>query len=106
MEIEIYESKGGKCDIKEKLQEMDARDARKIRAAIKKLQVYDFMKLLKSETVKKLEDNLYELRPHGYRIIFTQKRERYFLLTLFKKQGNKTPLKELKKARQLKKLIL
>lgn len=48
--------------------------------------------------VKKISKNLYELRVLGkinIRLIFTCNKEKFYILHVFKKKSNKTPLKEL-----------
>jgi len=105
MEIDIYESEGGRCPIRKKLQGINDWDKKKIFKTIEKLRTDDFKNLLRSEIVKQLENNLYELRPYNYRITFTKEGDCCTLLTLFKKQGDRMPPKELEKARRLKQLI-
>lgn len=56
---------------------------------------------LKPPYMKKLQDNLYELRTSGripIRIFYTIHNNAYFLLHAFKKKSQKTPIKELKTA--------
>lgn len=53
------------------------------------------------EAIKYLKAGLYELRPGNYRIFFTIKKSEnsFYILHGFKKKSNKTPQKELIKAR-------
>jgi phage-related protein len=58
-----------------------------------------------AEYAKKLEKDLYELRPHSIRIFFTLRDSICWLLHIFFKKTNKTPVKELNIARDRKDLI-
>ncbi len=54
---------------------------------------------LKPPYIKKLQEKLYELRISGkvaIRIFYTIHNNEYYLLHAFKKQSQKTPLKEIK----------
>lgn len=56
---------------------------------------------LKPPYIKKLQDNLYELRITGkteIRIFYTLSKNKYYLLHAFKKKSQKMPSKELKTA--------
>jgi phage-related protein len=54
----------------------------------------------KSESFKKIEDDMYELRPPEFRIIFTKKDDRFYLLNGFFKKSNETPRSEIDTARK------
>ena len=105
MEIDFYEKPSGKCPILNKIKELDVKIQKKIIKRIENLKTEKLGKLLKTEIVKKLENNLFELRPHDYRLTFMVHRNHFKIITIFKKQGNKTPKKEIEKARKIKKLI-
>ena len=105
MKIEFYKKPSDKCLIYERINKLDARKQKKILKMIEKLKTENLEKLLKSEVVKKLKDNLFELRPHGYRLTFIVHKNYYLILTIFKKQGNKTPQKEFENAINIKKMI-
>jgi len=105
MEIDFYEMPSGKCPVIIKIKELDIKIQKKIIKRIENLKTENINELLKVEIVKKLEDNLFELRPYGYRLTFIVHKNQYKILTIFKKQGNKTPKKEIEKAKNLKKLI-
>ena len=59
MEIDFYEKPSGKCPVLKKIKELDTKKQKKIIKRIEDLQTEKFNKLLKSEIVKKLEDNLF-----------------------------------------------
>jgi phage-related protein len=64
-------------------------------------------KLFKRESFKRLEDDLYELRPNNIRILFTiDKNNTAWLLTWFKKESQETPTNEKDKARKIKDKII
>ncbi|MEN8905990.1 MAG: type II toxin-antitoxin system RelE/ParE family toxin [Clostridiales bacterium] len=50
-------------------------------------------------TVKHLEDEIWELRPGNYRLLFTIEGD-YIILTFFVKKTNKTPRKEIERAKK------
>ena len=105
MKIDFYEKSSGKCPVLNKIKELDTKKQKKIIKRIEDLKTEEFNKLLRAKTVKKLEDNLFELRPYGYRLTFIVHENQYKIMTIFKKQGNKTPKKEIEKAKKIKKLI-
>jgi phage-related protein len=64
-------------------------------------------KLFKRESFKRLEDDLYELRPSNMRILFTvDKTNIAWLMTWFKKESQETPAHEKDKARKIKDKII
>lgn len=81
-------------------------DKRKIIKDLDRLQNEDLEKLLKVEVVKKLEDNLYELRPYDIRIFFIVFKDAYYLLHIIRKKRKKIPSKDLNIARKRKKEII
>ena len=105
MEIDFYEKPSGKCPVSKKIKELDIKKRKKIFKRIEDLKTEEFDKLLKAKFIKKLEDNLFELRPYDYRLTFIVHKNQYKIMTIFKKQGNKTPKKEIEKAKKIKKLI-
>lgn len=56
--------------------------------------------------VKYLRDKIWELRPLDNRILFFETNDCYVMLNTFKKQTNKTPINEIKKAKYLMKKYL
>ncbi|MBN3489955.1 type II toxin-antitoxin system RelE/ParE family toxin [Acholeplasma equirhinis] len=61
----------------------------------------------KSESFKKLDEDLYELRPDSIRITFTvDKYGRAWILTWFKKTSTKTPPSEIDRANGVKNRVI
>ena len=55
---------------------------------------------LKEPYIKKISHNIWELRPLRYRILFTLVDDYFLLLHYFIKSTNKTPIKEIEKAKK------
>ena len=64
---------------------------------------FDINNNFKSESLKKLEDNLWELRPNSARILvtFSAKEQAFYILNCFIKKTNTTPEEEKIRARNL-----
>ena len=106
MDIEFYK-KGSKevvCDFIENLKNNE--DKRKIIKELERLRREDLKKLLRVKIVKKIEDNLYELRPNNIRIFFIIFKDVYYLLHIIIKKRDKIPRKDLNIARTRKKEII
>jgi len=73
-----------------------------IRKHLDKLQEHGMLinKHFKREAIKKLANNLYELRPDNIRITFSLVNGEIWLLSWFNKKSNKTPKKKIKNAQQ------
>lgn len=59
----------------------------------------------KAQAFKKITSNLYELRPPNFRIFFTEKDDIFYILHGFYKKTQKTPLREISKAKKYVKII-
>lgn len=102
--IKIYQDKNGNSEIIEyitKLNKNNIKESRikvnKIIAYIDLLETYGFK--LGENYIKKITKTLWELRPLRDRILFASiKNNEIILLTVFMKQTQKTPKKEIKKA--------
>lgn len=105
--IEIYEDKNGKSEIKEYikyLQQREDKDSRikfsKIVAYIRKLSENGL--LLNEEYIKHLTGEIWELRPLRDRILFAYlDKNKFVLLSIFMKKTQKTPKREIIKAKKL-----
>lgn len=77
--------------------------ADKIRATVRDLGVYGAQRLTSTERSAHVEDNIWELRPHPYRVMFFYDgvRECYVLLQGFRKQSQKTPPGEIAAAKRM-----
>lgn len=106
-DIEIYEDKNGNCELEqylEKLRKSNCKDDRiksnKIRAYINLLSKYGLE--LKEPYIKKLDKEIWELRPLRDRILFVSwHHNKFVLLSIFMKQTQKTPKNEIAKAKRL-----
>ena len=106
-EIEIYEDKKGNSEIEsylKKLRNSNSKDERiksnKIRTYIKALSIHGLG--LNEPYIKKLEDEIWELRPLRDRILFTSWcNNKFILLSIFMKKTRKTPRSEIEKAKRL-----
>lgn len=105
--IEIYEDKNGQSPINDyihNLQQNDSKDSK-----IKLNKIISYMRMLKQGGVsiglpyiKHIEGKIWELRPLRDRILFAYcNNDEIILLTIFMKQTQKTPRKEIKKAKKL-----
>ncbi len=105
--IEIYENENHKSEIKEyirNLQQKKSKDSmikfNKIIAYIRMLQQNGLA--LGEPYVKHLDNDIWELRPLRDRILFAYfKDNQFILLSIFMKQTQKTPKKEIEKAKKL-----
>ncbi|MCL2353083.1 MAG: type II toxin-antitoxin system RelE/ParE family toxin [Defluviitaleaceae bacterium] len=107
-EVHFYEDNQGKQPIKELLIELrdkshNSKDARiqyqKILSYIRSLEEYGTR--VGEPIMKHIEGDIWELRPVSHRIFFFYWQDnKFILLHHFVKKTNKTPLKEIKKARQ------
>ena len=110
-EVEFYEDKKGYQPVKEVLIELRDKAAsnkdcriqyQKIITHIKALEVYGTR--IGEPQIKHLDGNLWELRPLAHRIIFFYwKDNKFILLHHFIKKTQKTPLKEIAKAENIRK---
>ncbi len=106
--IIIYEDKKGNSEIIEYLEELrnkkENKDARikleKITAYIDKLSTEGLK--LKQPYIKHLDKEIWELRPLRDRIMFASwYNNKFILLSVFMKQTEKTPKREIEKAKRL-----
>jgi len=107
-EVEFYEDRKGRQPVKEVLLEMrykasSSKDARiqyeKVLVYIRALETYGTR--MGKPQVKHIEGRLWELRPLSHRILFFYWREnKFILLHHFVKKTQKTPVKEIDRARR------
>lgn len=106
-EIIFYEDKHGRCpvlDYMKELQKSQSKDSRiklnKLNDYIQALSLYGTAELTENY-VKHLDGDIWELRPIRDRILFAGiVGGRYVLLHQFMKQTQKTPAREIEKAKQ------
>ena len=105
--IEIYKDRDGKSEIREymhMLQEKTDKDSKiklyKISSYMRMLSENGF--LLGNKYIKYLNNNIWELRPLRDRILFAYVENNTFvLLSIFMKKTQKTPKREIEKAKRL-----
>lgn len=103
-EIMLFKGLNGSCLVDDFISCLPLRDKKiVINMILKRLAERPLDELLKVEIVKKFKgENLFELIRWPYRIFFTERDSRYWLLSAFRKKGYKTPPSELSKALRLK----
>lgn len=104
--IELYEDSNGNCELEEYFKylrnsksKIDKIQSNKIRMYINLLSEYGFE--LKEPYIKKIDKEIWELRPQKNRILFTSWHyNKFILLSIFTKKTQKTPKKEIDKAKR------
>lgn len=97
--VYFFQTVRGDCPVKEFIKEQDEATYAKILRSI--LLLKNHGPYLKPPYIKKLQDELYELRISGkiaIRIFYTRRHDGYYLFHAFKKKSEKTPSRELKTA--------
>lgn len=95
----FFQTARGDYPVQDFINEQDMPTQTKIASAIRLL--IDYGPYLKPPYIKKLQNQLYELRISGkiaVRILYTIVHGQYYLLHVFKKKSRKIPIKELKTA--------
>ncbi len=106
-EIEIYEDKNGKREIYEYLKSLNNTNNKDSRVKLKRINMY--VELLSKHGlaldepyIKKLDKDIWELRPLRDRILFASWcNNKFVLLNVFMKQTRKTPKAEIEKTKRL-----
>lgn len=105
-DIEIYENLNGRSEIKEYILSLQKNNGKESRIKFKKIIAY--IRMLREEGlslgepyIKHIDDNIWELRPLRDRILFAcYSNNKIVLLTIFMKKTQKTPKKEIEKAKK------
>ena len=105
--IEFYENANGECEVWNYLEELRTKASKSKDARIQYKQISLYIELLQNNgtylpdnITKHLIDNIWELRPGNNRILyFFEKDDTYVLLHMFRKKTQKTPRKEIEKAK-------
>ncbi len=106
-DIEIYEDKNGKSDVYEYIQRLNKSKSKENRQKLKKINMYiellsEYGLTLTEPYIKKLDKEIWELRPSRDRILFASWcNNKFVLLSVFMKQTQKTPRSEIEKAKRL-----
>lgn len=106
-EIEMYEDKNGYSEVYEYINELNKNNNKDNRIKLKKINMY--IELLSKHGlsltepyIKKLDKDIWELRPLRDRILFASWcNNKFVLLSIFMKQTQKTPKSEIEKAQRL-----
>ena len=106
-EIEFYETEDGKCPIWDFLEALRLKAPTNKDARIQHKQASLYIELLQqngthmnAEVTKHLDDGIWELRPGNNRIFyFFYQNDTYVLLHQFRKKSQKTPKREIEKAK-------
>ncbi len=106
-DIEFYEDKNGKSEVYEYIQKLNKTNGKENRQKLKKINMYiDLLSecdiSLTEPYIKKLDKEIWELRPLRDRILFASWcNNKFILLSVFMKQTQKTPKSEIEKAKRL-----
>lgn len=106
-EIEFYETEDGKCPILDFLEALRLKAPTNKDARIQHKQASLYIELLQqngthmnAEITKHLDDGIWELRPGNNRVFyFFYQNDTYVLLHQFRKKSQKTPKREIEKAK-------
>ena len=106
-EIEFYETEDGKCPIWDFLEALRLKAPTNKDARIQHKQASLYIELLQqngthmnAEITKHLDDGIWELRPGNNRVFyFFYRNDTYVLLHQFRKKSQKTPKREIEKAK-------
>ena len=106
-EIEFYENIHGKSEVYEYIKHLQNNHNKENKQKLKK--IYMYIDLLSQEGlkltepyIKKIDKEIWELRPLRDRILFSSwYNNKFILLSVFMKQTQKTPKREIEKAKKL-----
>ena len=105
--IEFYEDKDGKSEVYEYIKDLKKKSNKQNKQKAKKIDLYidllsEYGLSLSEPYIKKIEDEIWELRPLRDRILFASWcNNKFILLSVFMKQTQKTPKREIEKAKRL-----
>ena len=106
-EIEIYEYSNGKSEIEKYFKELNKSRNKIHRIKLKKIRMYinllaEYGLELNEPYIKKIDKEIWELRPLKDRILFASiYNNKFILLSYFVKKTRKTPKSEIEKAKKL-----
>lgn len=105
--IEFYEDKNGKSEIYEYIKKLNNNKSKENRIKLKKIKAYmEMLSIyglnLSEPYIKKIDNEIWELRPLKDRILFASlHNNKFILLSVFTKKTKKTPKKEIEKAKKI-----
>lgn len=105
-DVEIYETENGKSEVKEYIKELQKKTNKDKKIKFQKIIAY--VRMLKEQGlalgepyIKHLDEEIWELRPLRNRILFSACVDnKIVLLTIFMKQTQKTPKREIERAKR------
>ena len=105
-DVEIYETENGKSEVKEYIKELQKKTSKDKKIKFQKIIAY--IRMLQEQGlslgepyIKHLDEQIWELRPLRNRILFASCIDnKFILLTIFIKKTQKTPQKEIEKAKR------
>lgn len=103
-DIEFYEDKNGESEVYEYIQKLRKSKTKENKQKLKKIYMYIELLVehglsLKEPYIKKLDKEIWELRTIRDRILFASwYNNKFILLSVFLKQTQKTPQREIEKA--------
>lgn len=106
-DIEFYEDEDGKSEVYDYIKELKRKNSKENKQKIKKIDLYidllsEYGLALAEPYIKKISDEIWELRPLRDRILFASwYNNKFVLLSVFMKQTQKTPKREIEKAKRL-----
>ena len=106
-DIEFYQDKDGKSEVYEYIKELKKNNSKENKQNVKKIDLYidllsEYGFSLTEPYIKKIEGEIWELRPLRDRILFASWcNNKFVLLSVFMKQTQKTPQREIEKAKRL-----
>jgi phage-related protein len=106
-EIEFYEDSDGNSEVYNYIKELKKNNSKENKQKLKKIDSYidllsEYGLALKEPYIKKLDKEIWELRPLRDRILFASwYNNKFILLSVFMKQTQKTPPREIEKAKRL-----
>lgn len=106
-DIEFYEDRNGESEIYEYIRELKRNNSKVNKQKLKKIDSYidslaTYGLMLKEPYIKKIDKEIWELRPLRDRILFASWHyNKFVLLSIFMKQTQKTPRCEIEKAKRL-----
>ena len=106
-DVIIYEDRNGRSEIKENIKELKLKSGKDNRIKFNKIISYIRMlkekgTLIREPYIKHIDNDIWELRPIRDRILFAYyDNNRFILLSVFMKQSQKTPQREIEKAKRL-----
>lgn len=103
MRIKFLDNLGGRCYIEDFLSGLDEETHYKISKKLEDFELYDWQHLFRAEHIKKLEDNLHEIRVRikkkCYRFLGWIDGEVFNVVHVYHKKTGKLPLKEIRTAK-------